>query len=76
MLYAQFFQPSVMDSTELIESCGDRGVIILDARFSPSHNEEVARIEGKKRGYDAYQLCAGESFSRSKPTSKIVKIKE
>lgn len=43
---------------------GDRSVIILDGRESASTHHDIARVEGAKRGYHAYRICKGDSFSR------------
>jgi hypothetical protein len=69
MLYAQFFQKDLAGNVN--EGCGDRAVIILDARRARSTNMEIAKEWCKKRGYIAYQLFYGDSFSRSKPASLL-----
>lgn len=64
MLYAQFSQKSAI-SDDIVEACGDRAVIILDARHSMVHNASIARAECIKRGYKGFTLYRGEAFSRS-----------
>ena len=73
MVYAQFFYASALDSSKLIPACGDRAVIILDAR-SPGYHEVWAESECIARGYLAWQLNKGRSFSDSVPTSDIIKV--
>lgn len=64
MLFAQFYTKSAI-GPELIEACGDRSVIILDGRYSNSTNSDVARNECIKRGYLAYSIHRGETFTRA-----------
>jgi hypothetical protein len=67
MYYVQFFQASAypVGSTELIEACGDRSVVILDGRMSLPAMHRIAAAECVKRGYLAWQLFMGEAFTRS-----------
>lgn len=81
MVYAQFFHPSTgyvprsipprFDPAYVtpIEVCGDRGVIIIDARLSSKTIGEIAARECQKRGFTHWRLYRGDSFSRSKPIS-------
>lgn len=71
MYYAQFYQRSATDANELIEACGDRGVIILDGRCSKQWMGETAANECKRRGYLAWRIFKGEAFSRSAPVSQL-----
>lgn len=73
MFYAQFFQASALDSTKLIEATGDRSVVIMDGRSKARHRV-WAKEECLKRGYLAWQLMRGESFTRSSPTSQVEKV--
>lgn len=73
MRYVQFYQKSAI-SDELIEACGDRSVIILDGREKESTHKEIGFSEGKRRGYEAFRLFSGESFSRSSPTTGMIEI--
>ena len=76
MLYAQFYQKAAWPtgSEKLIEACGDRGVIILDARFAIVTNISIAIEECRKRGYLAYSLHRAENFNRR--TTLVVKMTE
>ena len=65
MLYAQFYQRSALDGITLVEACGDRAVIILDGRHNSRTNGEIAAEECVKRGYSAWSIHRGESFTRS-----------
>ena len=71
MYWVQFFQKSVTTPHRLIEACGDRAVIILDGRESSRSHSSIAREECEKRGYLAYQLFKGDSFTRSSAYSPI-----
>ncbi len=70
MLFVQFFQKSAI-SDDLIEATGDRSVVILDGRILESVNIAISRSEMVKRGYLAFQLFRGETFTRSKSISEI-----
>lgn len=70
MTYVQFYQKSAI-SSELIEACGDRSVIMYDGRISPSMIHDDAMRECKKRGYLAWRIFKGQSFTTSRPTSDI-----
>lgn len=71
MLYAQFYQVSALDQNKLIEASGDRSVIILDGRYRSETNGKIAADECKKRGYVAWRIFSGESFTRSRPVSQL-----
>lgn len=49
MIYAQFFQKSAI-SDEIIEACGDRSVVIIDARLKRETIGQIAAEECKRRG--------------------------
>lgn len=72
MLFAQFWQPSAIDQTKIVEACGDRAVIILDARFNQKANMQLSESECAKRGYTAYQWHKGDSFTRSTPQGPVI----
>ena len=83
MIFAQFFQmstgyvegsiPPRFDEAHKrpIEACGDRGVLVIDGRLSPETIGDIARKEGAKRGYVAYRIFRGDTFTRSSPISGI-----
>lgn len=73
MIFAQFYHYGV-ESHSLIEACGDRSVVILDARRCYSSHFADARMECAKRNFDAWELRKGNSFSDAKPISPIVKV--
>lgn len=73
MIYAQFFQKSAI-SDKITEACGDRSVVIIDGRLSANHVAQIARQECKKRGYLAWQIFKGESFTRSRAISSMFKV--
>lgn len=70
MIYAQFYQRSAA-SSEVIEACGDRSVVILDGRCSKQWMGETAAAECQRRGYVAWRIFKGESFTRSAPVSQL-----
>lgn len=76
MHFATFFQKSAwpVGSSELVEACGDRATIVLDGRESQSAHERIAREECQKRGYVAWQLHKGDSFTRANPITRIHKV--
>lgn len=73
MYFAQFFQKSAI-SDEIIEACGDRAVIILDGRQCMGVMKDLALYSCRKRGYLAYQLHKGETFTRSTPITDVIPI--
>lgn len=77
MRYIQYFQHSVVDNTKLVETCGDRGVVILDGRYRISRAiEEGFECNGVRRPiYPAFQIFEGDSFTRSKAVTPIIYTK-
>jgi hypothetical protein len=71
MIFAQFYHPSATDPSTLIEACGDRSVAIIDARLKSSTIGEIAAEECVKRGYKAWRIFKGETFTRSYPISQL-----
>lgn len=51
-------------TTGFVSGVGDRSVIVVDGRESAATHHDLARSEGRKRGYDAYRICKGPSFTR------------
>lgn len=74
MIYAQFYQPGAVSKGELFEACGDRAVVIYDARVNRNSTIADARKECKKRGYQGFALFSGASFTRSTRITKIEKV--
>lgn len=75
MIYAQFYQDSTgwngkdfSGTVKLIEACGDRSIIILDGRNGLATHVSLARSECEKRGYKAFSIHRGESFTSSNVT--------
>ena len=75
MVYVQYFTKSAI-SSELIQACGDRSVVILDGRQALCVQREQARnFNGFRRPvYLAYQIFKGETFSRSEPLTEITPL--
>ena len=80
-VYVQFFNMSCgtwpdfkEDSKRLIEACGDRSVIQVDARLTDCNIRQIARDECIKRKYLAWQILKGSSLSDAKPVSYITPI--
>ena len=81
MIYAQFYQmstgyvpgtiPPEFGTPTPIEACGDRSVIIIDARLSRATIGQIAAAECVKRGYAAWRIFKGETFTRSQPISQL-----
>lgn len=62
MYFIQFYQTDL--SGKLAEACGDRSVIIYDGRVATRSVHAFAHEEAMKRGFEAYQLRRGATFSR------------
>lgn len=71
MIFAQFFHMSVYGIHELIEATGDRSIVIIDGRLNTRAIGDIAAAECKKRGYTAWQIFKGDSFTRAKPISQV-----
>ena len=69
MTYVQFFYVDL--AGKVSEACGDRSVVILDGRCRRSWMEATALAECRKRKYVAWQLCKGETFTRSAPITSV-----
>lgn len=70
MIYVQFYQKSAI-SDELIEGSGDRSVVILDGRNTRFTHNSIGEAECKKRGYLAWRLYSGDTFTRSNPIDSL-----
>lgn len=66
MRFVQFYGRSAVNPAEVIEACGDRAVIVLDARESFSRQLDYCESQCRLRGYVGFSVHAGESFSRSR----------
>ena len=69
MIYAQFYHYDL--SGDLVEACGDRSVVIIDARLKSRTIGEIAADECKRRVYIAWAIFKGESFTNSVQVSDI-----
>lgn len=69
MIYAQFYHYDL--SGNLAEACGDRSVVIIDARLKPRTIGDIAADECKKRGYIAWAIFKGGSFTNSVRVSNV-----
>lgn len=65
MIYAEFWHPAANDPDRLIPACGDRAVVVIDARLRMGSIVRIAREECRKRGYQGYSLHRGRGFSNS-----------
>lgn len=76
MLFAQFHQVAVWPAgtTDIIEACGDRSMIVIDARIKPHSQCEIAARECIKRGYVGYSLHMGETFTRASEVKPFTTI--
>lgn len=70
MYFAQFYQKSAI-SDAVVETCGDRGVIILDGRQCMGVMHDLSAHACKQRGYIGYTIHKGENFSRSQAITKM-----
>tara|TARA_R110000868_G_scaffold711_4_gene5133 strand:+ start:409 stop:675 length:267 start_codon:yes stop_codon:yes gene_type:complete len=69
MIYAQFYANNLAGKVD--EAMGDRSVVIMDARLSSSTIGSIAEAECLKRGYLAWRIFRGESFTRSASISQL-----
>ena len=84
MIWSQFFglstgyiagtSPAEFGEQQLIEACGSDAVFVLDGRYARHNQHEHAKEVCKQRKYLAYQLYKGEAFTRSVPTSPVIKV--
>lgn len=75
MYWIQFWVPS-SDGFSRREALGDRSVVIVDGRESRDTHYRIGHMEGRRRGYDAFQLHRGEAFTRSTPISPVVEVEQ
>lgn len=55
-------------------ACGSNGVVIIDGRLSLTNMNTIAANDCKKRGFIAWQLFRGESFTRSSAFGQFVGV--
>lgn len=67
MIFAQFYDRK-LDGT-LGEALGDRSVVIFDGRLAKATVTRLASAEAVKRGFEAFSIHAGDSFTRSRKLS-------
>ena len=82
-VYVQFFNmscgtwPDFKEETKrLIEACGDRSVIQVDARLTKCNIHQIAQEECIKRNYLAWQVMKGNSLLDAKPVGDITKVNQ
>ena len=71
MIYAQFYGYAV-GSDKLIPVCGCSGVLILDGRYRGEVLHARTSEVAERRGYPAYRLYRGRTFSDSSPTTHVI----
>lgn len=74
MYFATFYQPSAIEPAKLVEACGDRAVVILDGRQHASTHHAIAAQECRARGYRAYQLHTGATFTRVERSTGLYRV--
>lgn len=72
MIYADFYR----DSGGLQGAVGDRSVVVLDGRERLVGQVAAAAAHGLKYGYKSFHLCRGESFTRSRTISPLIKVQD
>jgi hypothetical protein len=74
MYYVEYYKRST--TGDLIPDVGDRSVVILDGRSNLSTMKaDAVRYNGyRRRRYEAYRICTGESFTRSTPVTPIIEL--
>ena len=72
MIYADFYH----DADGLQGAVGDRSVVILDGRERLVGQIAAAAAHGLKYGYNSFHLCRGESFTRGRTTSPLLKVQD
>jgi hypothetical protein len=61
--FAQFYDKSIC-SDELIEVCGDRGIVQLDGREKLASQIEVCDKYSSERNYKGYRILKGDTINR------------
>jgi len=72
MRYVQYYHKQ---GDKLVEACGDRAVVILDGRNTiETSKQDAVKFNGYRRPrYDGFQIWEGDTFTRSKPITNIIK---
>lgn len=75
MRYVQYYEYDKKED-KFYQACGDRSIVILDARNTIENSEDDAfRFNGNRRPkYDAFKLYQGESLMRSNPITELVML--
>ena len=77
-LYAFFFNrvpEGLAGAGRLIEACGDRAVIRLDARHGDASNLMLSKVVGVERGYHGVALYRGPSLLRAVRVTTVHELK-
>jgi hypothetical protein len=64
-LWVQFYQEAAVTEGAMVPACGDRGVVILDGRWSNERAVEEARAaarDGRRPQYPAFRVYRGPRF--------------
>ena len=75
--FAQFYTLSTgySEPVKLIEACGSDSVYQLDGRLSYYNSLEKSKAIAKHRGFKAFKIMKGISFTRCWPISELIEIK-
>lgn len=78
-IYAQFYKPAIPTkwnnhSTRLIEGCGDRAIIQVDARLSLTSQLEVAKRVCGERSFNGFKLVKGDNLLDCKAITKLIEV--
>lgn len=73
--FAQFYNNGFMsEAGHLVPACGSNGVIRLDGRLNFLNMRSIAEETAKKRGFEAFQIIAGNSLLNTNPVGSMVKV--
>lgn len=73
-IWAEFYKDDRKGG--LYKVCGTDGTCRIDARFAPWWQAELARQEGKRRGFDGFSLVKGDSLRTAGTVRKTEWIKQ
>jgi hypothetical protein len=73
MRYVQYYW---RHGDKMIEECGDRGVVVLDARNSiETSMDDAVNFNGKHRPfYAGCRIFQGGSFSNARPITELINL--